>query len=218
MTTAASALSDASGRNDPSSSAASSQCVNSSRLIASVSMNAAPSFRCAAARTWRPASSSLRSTHAPQPCNASRSASSQPAKLSERESRSRAIAASASRHNAAAESVNAAMSTEVTADHPLRRSVNSSICKADDASAPRGQAASHDLSQSSQSSQLARGRAARNAPATNAPARVVDNFQPVSSSTLTCRRDNSARTRRTSKRSCAISATGAWPALSCAST
>ena len=74
------------------------------------------------------------------------------------------------------------------------------------------------LSQSRTASVEASQTAARSKLITPAAARVVDNFQPVSSRMRTPRWASMAPTRRVSERSCATSATGQRPAARCCST
>ncbi len=95
-------------------------------------------------------------------------------------------------------------STDTGRAHCRRRSTASSEAVASAPDASNGQL----LRASSTSSTVAVGAAARNNAITAAAARVVESVQPVSSRNGTPWRASNARTRRTSTRSWAISATG----------
>ena len=207
ITTGASSC-GAAGRNAASSSASSTQRVELvERHRLGVVDGARRLRRCSAASTCRPASSRMSVVHAPQACSA-RQAASQPARRCVR----RCVECAQARCMRCATAPPRAGRVRLRRRRRRHR-------------APAPQRTFERLERRRRLRRRGPGRRTRLQPVepvvaaragtrgaqqaiTVAPARVVDSFQPVSSSIGTWRRDSSARTRRISLRSWAISATG----------
>ena len=216
--TSGSAANAAAGRKLDRSNAASTQPRNSAAFMTACEAPAAQApavgaseSRWSTASTCWPASSARSVAIEPLAPSAAASAVSQAGNGCRRVVPSGARTADAAAHRRAAAGSSAARESASTCATCPRRHAASSASSAAASSVPA-------LSQSSSASVPASGRAASSSAITTAAARVVESFQPVSSSKCNRWRSSSARTRRTRTRSCAISATGTSPRCTCVST